>query len=285
MVRFPEQPPKPSKANNNTHANADESSQAAQSTSISWQWQSLANPTRFLQLAGKIEPWLFYLCPVLFGMGLYMGLVTSPADYQQGDSVRIMYIHVPSAYLALMAYGIMAVSSIFYVIFRHNFADIAAKAAAPIGALFCLMALITGSIWGKPTWGTWWVWDARLTSMLVQFFLYCGYLALAYSFEKPGQSAMPCALLAIFGSLNIPIIKFSVAWWNTLHQPASLFRADGPSLAPAMLYPLLTMLAAFTVLFLLVWHYSIRLQITEAKLKQLRYRLATSNSRQVNYAE
>jgi len=183
----------------------------------------LANPTFFLKLSAAVLPWLtgFTFCLLLFG--LYLVFFVAPPDYQQGETVKIMFIHVPSAWLAMMGYSIITIASIGSLIWRHPMADVAAKAAAPIGACFTLLALITGSLWGKPMWGTYWVWDARLTSVLILFFLYLGLIALWQAVEEPSRAGRAAAILAIVGSVNLPIIKFSVEWWHTLHQPKELF--------------------------------------------------------------
>jgi heme exporter protein C len=209
---------------------------------------SLANPTRFLGLAGRLIPWLAALSAIVLAIGLYMAFA-APEDYQQGSTVRIMFIHVPSAWLAMMCYSIMAVSAIGSLVWRHPLADVSIKAAAPIGAVFTALALITGSLWGKPMWGAWWVWDARLTSFFVLFLMYLGLIALDRAMDDPVRSARVTAVLVLIGFINIPIIKFSVDWWNTLHQPASVFRADGPTIHPSLLYPLLVMAIGFTLLF------------------------------------
>ena len=215
-------------------------------------WQTLAAPGRFLPVAERLLPLLIIATAISWAAGLVISLSLSPPDYQQGETVRIMYIHVPAAYMALLAYGVMAAGSISFLVFRHPLGDLIARAAAPIGATFCLICLITGALWGKPMWGTFWVWDARLTSMLILFFLYLGYIGLANGFEEPGRGAKPAAILAIIGTINLPIIKFSVDWWATLHQPASLFRMDGPTLDASMLTPLLVMIAAHMLLFLVL---------------------------------
>ena len=189
------------------------------------------------------------------GSGFVWGLALSPADYQQGDTVRVMYVHVPAAWMAMACYGLMALLSAFFLVWKHQLAGIAALAAAPVGACFTAIALITGSLLGKPTWGTWWVWDARLTSVLVLFFLYLGYLALAGAFDDRSRGLRAASLLALVGIINLPIIKFSVDWWNTLHQPASILRAGGPSIHASMLWPLMITalgFAAFLVAILLV---------------------------------
>jgi heme exporter protein C len=205
----------------------------------------LANPTRFSQLAGKVLPWLSSACFMLFAAGLYYALLASPADYQQGETVRIMYIHVPSAWMAMMIYFVMGVASACFLIWRHVLADVIARESALIGALFTLLCMITGSLWGKPMWGAWWVWDARLTSVLVLFFLYVGYMALDASVEAGERGRKACAWLSLIGLANLPVIHFSVEWWNTLHQPASMIRMEGPAIHPEMLVPLLLMSAAF----------------------------------------
>ena len=210
---------------------------------------SLANPTRFLELAGRLIPWFAALTAILFGIGLYLAFFVAPPDYQQGETVRIMFVHVPAAWLAMSGYALIAVASLGTLIWRHPLADVAAKAAAPIAATFTLIALVTGSLWGKPMWGTYWVWDARLTSMLVLFLLYLGLIALWQAIEEPGRAGRAAAILTLVGAVNLPIIKFSVDWWNTLHQPASVLRLGGPAIHPAILTPLLVMGLAFLLLF------------------------------------
>ena len=213
---------------------------------------ALANPTRFMRLAGAILPWTIAAAAVCLAAGLWQALVVSPPDYQQGETVRIMYVHVPSAWLAMFIYMVVAAGSASFLIWKHPLADVAAQAAAPIGAAFTAMALATGAIWGQPTWGTWWVWDARLTSVLVLLFLYLGYIALVNAFDDPERGARAGAVLALAGVINIPIIKFSVDWWNTLHQPASLTRLDAPAIHSSMLVPLLLMAAGLFMYFLAV---------------------------------
>ena len=181
----------------------------------------------------------------VLAVGLYLGF-TAPEDFQQGITVRIMYIHVPFAWLAMLCYSLMALAALGTLVWRHPLADVALKAAAPIGAVFTALALATGSIWGKPMWGTWWVWDARLTSVFVLFLMYLGILALTRAIDDPAKSARAAAIITLVGFINIPIIKFSVDWWNTLHQPASVFRLDGPTIDAAMLWPLMVMAAGFT---------------------------------------
>ncbi len=215
----------------------------------------LANPARFQRLARRVLPWSWAAAVLATAGGFVWGLALSPADYQQGDTVRVMYVHVPAAWMAMACYTLMAVLSVVFLVWKHQLAGIAALASAPVGACFTAIALITGSLWGKPTWGTWWVWDARLTSVLVLFFLYLGYLALAGAFDDRARGLRAASLLALVGIVNLPIIKFSVDWWNTLHQPASLLRAGGPSIHASMLWPLLITalgFAAFLVAILLV---------------------------------
>jgi heme exporter protein C len=208
---------------------------------------------------------------LLLGAGLWFALAASPPDYQQGETVRIMYVHVPSAWLAMMGYGVMAVASAVALIFRHPLADVCAKSAAPIGAAFTFLALLTGSLWGAPMWGRWWEWgDARLVSMLVLFFLYLGYMALWATIEEPVRAARAAAVLALVGSINLPVIRYSVVWWNTLHQPASVFRMDGPTIAPSMLLPLGLMGAGFTLLFVTLLLVRMRAEILRRRVRNLR---------------
>jgi heme exporter protein C len=230
---------------------------------------SLANPTRFLDLAGRAIPWLTVLTVVLFGAGLYLAFFMAPPDYQQGETVRIMFVHVPAAWLALFGYMLIAAASLGTLIWRHPLADVAAKAAAPIGATFTFIALVTGSLWGKPMWGTYWVWDARLTSMLVLFLLYLGLIALWQAIEEPGRAGRAAAILALVGAVNIPIIKFSVDWWNTLHQPASVVRLGGPTIDPSMLAPLVVMALAFTLLFVLLHLVAMRAEILRRRVRAM----------------
>ncbi len=230
----------------------------------------LANPARFLRLANAILPWCAWATVALFAAGLYMGLVVAPPDYQQGDSVRIMYIHVPAAWMALSTYTLMAAASAVSLVWKHPLADLVAKSAAPIGAAFTLITLITGALWGQPSWGTWWVWDARLTSMLVLFFLYMGYMALINAFDDPSRGAKAAAILALVGLVNVPIIKWSVDWWNTLHQPASITRIGAPAIHISMLVPLALMALAFTGYFICVLILRVRAELAMRKIRALR---------------
>jgi heme exporter protein C len=228
---------------------------------------SLANPTRFLQLSGRVLPWIAGAAVILFAVGLYMAFFVAPADYQPGDSVRIMYVHVPSVMLAMGCYTLMALSALGTLVWRHPLADVAAKAAAPLGAGFTFLGLVTGSIWGKPMWGAWWVWDARLTSFLVLLIMYLGLIALWRAFEDPARAGRVAAVLILVGFVNIPVIKFSVDWWNTLHQPASILRLGGPTIHPSMLWPLLVMLAAFAALFVALWLAAMRAEIYRRRVR------------------
>jgi len=230
---------------------------------------SLANPTRFLGLVDRVVPLLTALTLILLGVGLYLAFFVAPPDYQQGETVRIMFVHVPAAWLAMFGYMLIATAALGTLIWRHPLADVAAKTAAPIGATFCFIALVTGSLWGKPMWGTYWVWDARLTSVLVLFLLYLGLIALWQAIEEPGRAGRAAAILALVGAINIPIIKFSVNWWNTLHQPASIIRLGGPTIDPSMLWPLLVMAIAFTLLFVLLHLLAMRAEILRRRVRAL----------------
>ncbi len=229
-----------------------------------------ANPNRFLKLANAILPWSNGVLVVSLLAGLALALVWSPGDYQQGDTVRIMYVHVPAAWMGMFAYVAMAVASAVALIWKHPLADLAGRATAPVGAAFTFVCLVTGALWGKPMWGTWWVWDARLTSMLILLFLYFGYMALHNAFDDPQRGAKAAAVLALVGVVNVPIIKFSVDWWNTLHQPASVVRMDGPAVDPSMLWPLLVMGLAFKAFYVTVVLLRIKAEIADAKIRALR---------------
>jgi heme exporter protein C len=231
--------------------------------------QALANPTRFLAVQATLQPWLWAATVALFAAGLYLGLVQAPVDYQQGETVRIMFVHVPAAWMALFVYSLMAAASAVGIVFRHPLADVAAKTAAPIGASFTFLALATGALWGKPMWGAWWVWDARITSMFVLLLLYLGYIAIWQAIEERSQAARIAAIVAIVGFINVPIIKFSVDWWNTLHQPASVLRLDGPAIHASMLVPLLVMALAYAALFMALHLVAIRTEIMARRARQI----------------
>ena len=228
-----------------------------------------ANPSVFLALVQRLAPWLAAVTAALMAVGLYLAIFVAPPDYQQGETARIMYLHVPAAWMAMFIYGVMTVAALGTLVWRHPLADAAQKAGAPLGAGFTFICLTTGSLWGKPMWGTYWVWDARLTSVLVLFLMYLGLIALWRTIEDPGRAARAAAILTLVGSVNIPIIKFSVEWWNTLHQPASVFRMDGPTIAPDLLWPLLIMAIAFTLLFLTLHLMAIRNEILRRRLARL----------------
>ncbi|EPE95865.1 heme ABC transporter permease [Rhizobium grahamii] len=242
-------------------------------------FSDLANPTRFLALAARILPWMAAFTALCFIVGLYLSFTTE-GDYQQGETVRIMYIHVPAAWLSMMGYTIMSLSAIGTLVWRHPLADVSAKAAAPLGAAFTLIALVTGSLWGKPMWGTWWVWDARLTSVFILFLMYLGLIALNRAIDEPSKAARVSAVLILVGFVNIPIIKFSVDWWNTLHQSASVLRFDGPAIDPEFLRPLLVMAVAFTALFFTLHIMAMRNEIWRRRVAAQRRMAARLASRE-----
>ena len=229
--------------------------------------QKLANPTRFMGLSGQLLPWLAGASTAIIGYAMYLAFFVAPPDYQQGHTVKIMFIHVPSAWLAMMAYVLIAVSSFGLLVFRHPLADVSAKAAAPIGAAFTLLALITGSLWGKPMWGTYWVWDARLTSVLLLFFLYLGLMALRSSIEDESLAAKLTAVLALVGVVLLPIIKFSVDWWNTLHQPSTGLTT---TVHASIRTPLLVSALGFSLLFFTLHLKAMRNEILRRRVKALR---------------
>jgi heme exporter protein C len=232
--------------------------------------QRLANPTRFMALSGRILPWLTAAAVAVILYGLYLTFFVAPPDYQQGETVKIMFIHVPSAWLGMVGYLMIAISSFGLLVFRHPLADVSAKAAAPIGAAFTLLALITGSLWGKPMWGTYWVWDARLTSVLILFFLYLGLMALRSSLEDESLAAKQTAVLGLAGVVILPIIKFSVDWWNTLHQPASVVKLDGPAIHSSILIPLMVNAVGFSLLFFALHMKGMRNEVLRRRVKALR---------------
>jgi heme exporter protein C len=233
-----------------------------------------ANPANFLHIAAKLLPWLWGLTALAFALGLF-GAFTAPPDYQQGGMVRIMYIHVPAAWVAMLAYTLMAISAVGSLVWRHPLANAAQKAAGPLGAAFTFICLITGSLWGKPMWGTYWVWDARLTSMLVLFLIYLGLIGLWQTIEDTSRAARAASIMTLVGFINIPIVKFSVDWWNTLHQPASVFRMEGSTIAGPMLWPLLVMSLAYTLLFVTLHVMAIRNEIMRRRAQRLAIMLAS----------
>ena len=213
---------------------------------------ALANPQRFLSFSRWAAPILAVLALILAAWGLWLGF-SVPPDYQQGATVRIMFIHVPAAETAMFAYACLGAASFVSLVFRHAVADAAARAAAPLGAAFTLLALVTGSLWGRPMWGAWWVWDARLTSVLVLFLLFIGYMALRSALDDEAKAARAAAILALVGLINLPIVKFSVDWWNSLHQGESIFRPGGPTIAPVFLLPLALMSFGYLFAFGALW--------------------------------
>lgn len=231
--------------------------------------QNIFNPAVFLKLCNSLVPVLAVLTAALFAAGLYAAWFIAPPDYQQGETVRIMYLHVPCAWLSMFIYMVMTSAALGTLVWKHPLAEAAQKAAAPLGAGFTFICLVTGSIWGKPMWGTWWVWDARLTSVLVLFLIYLGLIALWQTIEEPSRAGRAAAIMTLVGVVNIPIIKFSVDWWNTLHQPASVFRMGGPTMSPSMLWPLLIMAIAYTCLFFTLHLMAIRNEILRRRLRRL----------------
>ena len=228
----------------------------------------LANPSRFLALSARVLAWLTPATLLVFAMA-GVGAYLAPDDYQQGATVKIMFIHVPAAWLGIFAWVLMSAAALGTLVWRHPLADVAAKAAAPIGAAFTLMCLLTGSLWGRPMWGTYWVWDARLTSVLVLFLMYLGVIALWQTIEDPTRAARVAAVFTLVGAINIPIIKFSVDWWNTLHQSASVLRLGGSTIHVSILVPLLAMIAAFTLLFLTLHIAAMRNEILRRRLRTM----------------
>jgi len=229
--------------------------------------QRLANPTRVLELSKAVLPWISGGALLFITYAMYLVWFVAPPDYQQGQTVKIMYIHVPAAWLAMMGYAFIAASSFGLLVFRHPLADVSAKAAAPIGAAFTLAALITGSLWGKPMWGTYWVWDARLTSVLLLFFLYLGLIALRSSLDDEALAGKLTAVLALVGVAILPVIKFSVDWWNTLHQPSTGFTS---TVDPSMRTPLLISAVGFTLLFFALHLKGMQNEIMRRRVKALR---------------
>ncbi len=230
----------------------------------------LANPSRFLRLAERVLPWLAGATVLAFAVGLYLAWFVAPDDYQQGATVKIMFIHVPAAWLGMFAWGLMSVAALGTLVWRHPLADVAARGAAPLGAAFTFLCLLTGSLWGRPMWGAYWVWDARLTSVLVLFLMYLGLLAFWNAVEEPSRAARLGAILTLVGAINLPIIKFSVDWWSTLHQPASVVRLGGPTIHSSILVPLLVMSFAFTLLFFTLLLAAMRNEILRRRVRTMR---------------
>ena len=230
----------------------------------------LANPTRFLTLAARLLPWLATATLIAFVVGVVMAF-NAPDDYQQGATVKIMFLHVPAAWLSMFCWAMMSAAALGTLVWRHPLADVAAKAAAPIGAALTLLCLVTGSLWGRPMWGTYWQWgDARLTSVFILFLLYLGVVALYWTAEDPNRGARGAAILILVGAINLPIIKFSVDWWATLHQPASVIRLGGSAIHPTILYPLLMMALAFFLLFITLHLAAMRNEILRRRVRSMR---------------
>jgi len=237
----------------------------------------LANPSRFLKFADGVIVWLAGLTVLGLAFGIAQAML-APDDYQQGATVKIMYLHVPSAWLGMLCWGVMSVAALGTLVWRHPLADVAAKAAAPIGAAFTLLCLVTGSLWGRPEWGTYWVWDARLTSELVLFLLYLAVIALWGTVEDPSRAARAVAVLTLVGAVDLPIIKFSVDWWNTLHQGASVFRPGGSTIYPTILVPLFIMAVAFTLLFATLLIAAMRNEILRRRVRTMQLMQASAAS-------
>jgi len=239
---------------------------------------NIANPTVFVDLTRRLAPWLASATAVTFAVGLTLSFL-APPDYQQGETAKIMYLHVPAAMMASFVYAVMTLAALGTLVWRQPLADAAQKAAAPLGAGFTFICLATGSLWGKPMWGTYWVWDARLTSVLVLFLLYLGLIALWRAIDDPGRAARAAAILTLVGCVNLPIIKFSVDWWNTLHQPASVFRLGGPTIDRSLLWPLIVMIAAFALLFLTLHLLAIRNEILRRRIARVTMLAAAEGDR------
>src|SRR5246127_4976282 len=235
-----------------------------------------ANPSRFLALTERVLPWFVGGPAIAFGVGLYQAFWVAPEDYQQGETVRIMFIHVPAAWLGMVCWTVMSVSALGPRLWPHPLADVALKTAAPLGAAFTFVCLVTGSLWGRPMWGTYWVWDARLTSVLVLFLIYLGLIALWQTIEEPSRAARAVSIMTLVGFINIPIVKFSVDWWNTLHQPASVFRMEGSAIAGSMLWPLIVMALAYTLLFATLHVMAVRNEIMRRRVRRLAITLAAA---------
>ncbi len=229
-----------------------------------WKWLTkYASPMHFYNLVNCLTPWLGWSAAILFVVGIYGAFFYAPADYQQGESFRIIYVHVPSAWMSMFVYMVMATSGAAGLIWKTKVSDAIARSSAPLGASFTFLALVTGSLWGKPMWGTWWVWDARLTSELILLFLYLGYIALQSAIDDRRAAARAGAVLALVGVVNIPIIHYSVIWWNTLHQGPTVSKLDSPSIHIDMLIPLLIMMFAFMCYFFAMLLIRARTEIIE----------------------
>ncbi len=243
-----------------------------------------ANPANFMRLSGRLLPVMVVATGLCLAVGLYGAFFVAPPDYQQGETVRIMFIHVPAAWISTFGYGVMTLAALGTLVWRHPLADAAQKAAAPLGAVFTFICLVTGSLWGKPMWGTYWVWDARLTSVLVLFIIYLGLVSLWQAIDDPSRAARAAAILTLVGVVNIPIVKFSVDWWNTLHQPASVFLLGGPTIDPSMLWPLLVMAVGFTLLFMTLHIYAVRTEILRRRARRQMLNAAAEGEPARSYA-
>ena len=239
-----------------------------------------ANPNVFMRLSGRFVPVLAVASALVLAVGLYLGLLVAPADYQQGETVRIMFVHVPAAWLAMGAYLATALASAGFLIWRHPLADVAAKCAVPLGAAFTVIALATGALWGRPTWGTYWAWDARLTSVLILLFLYLGLMALRRGMDDEIVASRLTAVLALVGVVILPVIKFSVDWWNTLHQPSSVLKLSGSTIHSSILIPLLVMAAGALLLFITMHLMAMRNEIRRRRLKANQLRAVERAARQ-----
>ena len=243
---------------------------------MDWTWfHKWGSPKWFYELSGKWLPWLVGAMVTCLLIGVIWALLFVPQDYQQGLTNRIFYVHVPVASISLAFFPLMAIAGTIFLVWRMKLADVVVKVAAPLGAWFTALALASGSIWGVDTWGTWWVWDARLTSVLILFFLYLGYIVLNGAFDDASRGARAASILAVVGAINVPIIKFSVDWWNTLHQPASVVKLDGPAIHMSMLTPLLLMAIAYTAFYIWILAIRVRAEINTSKIRALQIRRVT----------
>ena len=235
---------------------------------------TFSSPPRFYALTGILVPLCWMVAAGFAAAGLYMGFFVAPTDATQGEVYRIIFIHVPAAWMSMLLYLVMAFWAAVGWAFRARLASMVARAIAPTGAIFTFLALWTGALWGRPTWGTYWVWDARLTSVLVMFLIYVAYIALRASLDDETRAARAGAILALVGAINLPVVKFSVDWWNTLHQGAAVFRAEGPSLAPVYLWPLLIMALAYMAAFGSLWLVAIRVEVWRRRAEAAALRAA-----------